>query len=77
MDYNVKTRMRFAIDAHTIGRHLTGNEVYVRNLLENYARLDRDSQFFAYVCSEYAASEVPNRFEKRSVSANPFYASGL
>ena len=54
--------MRFAIDAHTIGRHLTGNEVYVRNLLENYARLDRDSQFFAYVCSEYAASEVPNRF---------------
>lgn len=68
--------MRFAIDAHTIGRHLTGNEVYVRNLLENYARLDRDSQFFAYVCSEYAASEVPNRFDKRSVSANPFVRLG-
>ncbi|MFN9300685.1 MAG: glycosyltransferase family 4 protein [Acidobacteriota bacterium] len=64
--------MRFAIDAHTIGRHLTGNEVYVRNLLQNYARLDRDSQFYAYVCTEYAASEVPNRFEKRQVSANPF-----
>lgn len=68
--------MRFAIDAHTIGRHLTGNEVYVRNLLENYARLDRDSQFYAYVCSEYAASEVPNRFEKRSVSTNPFLRLG-
>jgi len=68
--------MRFAIDAHTIGRHLTGNEVYVRNLLENYARLDRDSQFYAYVCSEYAASEVPNRFVKRSVSANPFVRLG-
>jgi glycosyltransferase involved in cell wall biosynthesis len=68
--------MRFAIDAHTIGRHLTGNEVYVRNLLENYARLDRDSQFYAYVCSEYAASEVPNRFVKRSVSANPFLRLG-
>lgn len=76
VDYNVKTCMRFAIDAHTIGRHLTGNEVYVRNLLENYARLDRDSQFYAYVCSEYAAAEVPNRFEKRSVSANPFVRLG-
>lgn len=69
--------MRFAIDAHTIGRHLTGNEVYVRNLLENYARLDRDSQFYAYVCSEYASSEVPNRFEKRSVSTNPFIRLGV
>ena len=69
--------MRFAIDAHTIGRHLTGNEVYVRNLLENYARLDRESEFFTYVCSEYAASEVPNRFEKRSVSANPFMRLGF
>jgi glycosyltransferase involved in cell wall biosynthesis len=69
--------MRFAIDAHTIGRHLTGNEVYVRNLLENYARLDREAQFYAYVCSEYAASEVPNRFEKRSVSANPFVRLGV
>ena len=69
--------MRFAIDAHTIGRHLTGNEVYIRNLLENYAQLDRESQFFAYVCSEYAASEVPNRFEKRRVSANPFVRLGF
>jgi glycosyltransferase involved in cell wall biosynthesis len=69
--------MRFAIDAHTIGQHLTGNEVYVRNLLENYARLDRDSHFLAYVCSEYAASEVPNRFEKRFVSVNPFVRLGF
>ena len=69
--------MRFAIDAHTIGRHLTGNEVYIRNLLENYAQLDRGSEFFAYVCSEYAASEVPNRFEKRRVSANPFVRLGF
>jgi glycosyltransferase involved in cell wall biosynthesis len=69
--------MRFAIDAHTIGRHLTGNEVYVRNLLENYARLDRDSQFLAYVCSEYAASEIPNRFTKSYVSVNPFARLGF
>src|SRR5260221_122997 len=25
--------MRFAVDAHAIGRHLTGNEAYVRSLL--------------------------------------------
>jgi glycosyltransferase involved in cell wall biosynthesis len=77
LKYTVNTNMRFAIDAHTIGRHLTGNEVYVRNLLENYARLDRDSHFLAYVCSEYAASEVPNRFEKRLVSVNPFLRLGF
>ncbi len=69
--------MRFAIDAHTIGRHLTGNEVYVRNLLEHYARLDREAEFYTYVCSEYAASEVPNRFIKRNVSSNPFVRLGL
>ena len=28
--------MRFAVDAHAIGRHLTGNEVYVRNLLNGF-----------------------------------------
>ena len=77
LDYTVKTRMRFSIDAHTIGRHLTGNEVYVRNLLENYARLDRESQFVVYVCSEQAASAIPNRFEKRYVAVNPFVRLGV
>ena len=33
--------MRFAIDAHAIGRHLTGNEVYVRSLLNAFAAQDR------------------------------------
>ena len=28
--------MRFAVDAHAIGRHLTGNEVYVRSLLSAF-----------------------------------------
>ena len=28
--------MRFAVDAHAIGRHLTGNEVYVRSLLNAF-----------------------------------------
>ena len=34
--------MRFAVDAHAIGRHLTGNEVYVRSLLNAFAAQDQD-----------------------------------
>ena len=29
--------MRFAVDAHAIGRHFTGNEVYIRSLLKAFA----------------------------------------
>ena len=69
--------MRFGIDAHAIGRHLTGNEVYVRNLLEQYDGLDRDNQFFAYVSMPGADELVPRRFEKRWVSNNPFRRLGF
>ncbi|MCA2964807.1 MAG: glycosyltransferase family 4 protein [Acidobacteriaceae bacterium] len=69
--------MRFGIDAHAIGRHLTGNEVYVRNLLEQYDGLDRDNQFFAYVSVPGADEFVPRRFEKRWVSNNPFRRLGF
>jgi glycosyltransferase involved in cell wall biosynthesis len=69
--------MRFGIDAHAIGRHLTGNEVYVRNLLEQYAGLDRESQFLAYLSVPGADQAVPNSFEKRWVSNNPFVRLGF
>ncbi|MBZ5605836.1 MAG: glycosyltransferase family 4 protein [Acidobacteriia bacterium] len=69
--------MRFSVDAHAIGCHLTGNEVYVRNLLNYFARLDRDSEFFAYLSKPWAADDVPERFEKRWVSQNPFRRLGL
>lgn len=70
--------MRFSVDAHAIGRHLTGNEVYVRNLLQGFAALDKTSEFVAYLSSirpspQYdAESAVPNRFERRYVSPNSF-----
>ena len=41
--------MRIAVDAHAIGRHLTGNEVYVRSLLGGFAEIDRHSEFLAYI----------------------------
>ena len=45
--YNSRTCMRFGVDAHALGQHLTGNEVYVRNLLIEFARLDASSEFIA------------------------------
>jgi glycosyltransferase involved in cell wall biosynthesis len=68
--------MRYAIDAHAIGRHLTGNEVYVRSLLAAFAAVDRTSEFVAYVSLPEAESWVPERFLVRRVSPNPFERLG-
>ena len=38
--------MRFAVDAHAIGRHLTGNEVYVRSLLNAFAAQKEEMRRF-------------------------------
>jgi glycosyltransferase involved in cell wall biosynthesis len=69
--------MRFSVDAHAIGCHLTGNEVYIRNLLNYFARLDEDSEFFAYLSKPSAEGEVPGRFFKHHVSENPFRRLGV
>ena len=69
--------MRFSVDAHAIGQHLTGNETYVRNLLSCFAELDREADFVAYLSREHAFSELPKRFEKRLVAVNPFLRLGL
>ncbi|MDP9169999.1 MAG: glycosyltransferase family 4 protein [Acidobacteriota bacterium] len=68
--------MRFAVDAHAVGRHLTGNETYVRSLLQGFAEVDRDSEFLAYVSSEEAERLLPQRFRMRRVSANPYVRLG-
>jgi glycosyltransferase involved in cell wall biosynthesis len=69
--------MRFSVDAHAIGCHLTGNEVYVRNLLHQFGRLDKHSEFFAYLSTPMAELEVPARFMQRRISENPFKRLGL
>jgi glycosyltransferase involved in cell wall biosynthesis len=69
--------MRFAIDAHAIGRHLTGNEVYVRSLLKSFAALDGESEFVTYFSAEDARQWIASRFHARQVSANPFLRLGL
>jgi len=69
--------MRFAVDAHAIGRHLTGNEVYVRSLLNALGAHDRDDEFVAYVSALDACRYIPSRIRTRLVAANPFLRLGF
>jgi glycosyltransferase involved in cell wall biosynthesis len=69
--------MRFAVDAHAIGRHLTGNEVYVRSLLNGFSSLDRESEFITYLSGEGARAWIPARFITRKVGTNPFVRLGF
>ena len=69
--------MLFSVDAHTIGCHLTGNEVYIRNLLNEFAGLDKSANFLTYLSKPDADRSVPRRFAKRKVSENPWIRLGL
>ena len=69
--------MRFAIDAHAIGRHLTGNEVYIRSLLRSFAALDHESDFVTYFSADDARQWTAERFQARQVSPNPFVRLGI
>jgi glycosyltransferase involved in cell wall biosynthesis len=68
--------MRFSVDAHAIGQHLTGNETYIRNLLNCFEVLDREAEFITYISREEAIADVPERFQKKRVSVNPFVRLG-
>jgi glycosyltransferase involved in cell wall biosynthesis len=68
--------MRFSVDAHAIGQHLTGNETYIKNLLNCFEVLDREADFVAYISREEAIAEVPERFQKRRVAVNPYVRLG-
>src|ERR1700722_6410193 len=69
--------MRFSVDAHSVGCHLTGNEVYIRNLLNEFARLDRSNEFIAYVSKPDADSRLPKGVTTRWVSENPYRRLGM
>ncbi len=75
--YTESSHMRFSVDAHAIGCHLTGNEVYIRNLLNYFARLDSANDFIAYLSRPHVANEIPERFRTLPVSENPFRRLGL
>src|ERR1700722_6192557 len=69
--------MKIAIDAHAIGRHLTGNEVYVRSLLNGLAAVDRESEYLAYVSVPGVEKLIPSSMAVRHVSNNPFVRLGV
>lgn len=68
--------LKVAIDAHAIGQKLTGNEVYVRNLLARFAHLDHDAEFFTYIAEPEAETWIPRGFRHSYVSRNPFVRLG-
>ncbi|HLI86719.1 MAG TPA: glycosyltransferase family 1 protein [Bryobacteraceae bacterium] len=69
--------MRFAVDAHAIGRHLTGNEVYVRSLLGALVSVNPESEIVAYVSSPEAAQVLPPGIDLKNVATNPFVRLGF
>ena len=69
--------MRFSVDAHAIGCHLTGNEVYIRNLLHEFARLDEGNELIAYISKQGVEKDLPVRIQTRRVSENPYKRLGV
>jgi glycosyltransferase involved in cell wall biosynthesis len=69
--------MRISVDAHAIGCRQTGNEVYIRNLLKEFARLDEGSDLIAYISKEAVKADLPRRILTRRVSQNPYKRLGL
>lgn len=54
--------MHIAIDAHSVGAQLAGNETYAVNLIEALAEIDQSNQYTLYVTKQSAADRFKNRW---------------
>ena len=72
----LRIRMRISVDANALGRHLTGNEVYFRSLMREFAILDPESEFVAYISEPGSDQLLPRRFKTRHVAADPYFRLG-
>ena len=54
--------MRIAIDAHSVGTGLGGNESYATNLIEALARIDSINQYTLFVTRDEAVTKFDNRW---------------
>src|SRR6185503_313706 len=54
--------MRIAIDAHTVGSKLGGNESYAVNLIESLAEIDSINQYTIYVTTNEARERFSSRW---------------
>lgn len=59
--------MRIAIDAHSVGTKLGGNESYATNLIEALAEIDHHNQYTIYVTKQEAVDRFRNRWPNFSV----------
>jgi glycosyltransferase involved in cell wall biosynthesis len=67
--------MHIAIDAHSVGNQLAGNETYALNLIEALAEVDQSNQYTLYVTRQSAIDRFANRWPnfkiKRTVPHTP------
>ena len=54
--------MHIAIDAHSVGTGLAGNETYITNLIEALAELDRINRYTLYVTKSAAVERFKDRW---------------
>lgn len=59
--------MRIAIDAHSVGTGLGGNETYATNLIEALADVDSSNQYTVYVTTREARQRFSNRWPNFTV----------
>ena len=59
--------MHIAIDAHSVGTGLAGNETYITNLIEALAELDRVNRYTLYVTKRTAVERYQNRWPQVDV----------
>jgi glycosyltransferase involved in cell wall biosynthesis len=58
----VETLLHIAIDAHSVGTQLAGNETYIANLIEALAELDRRNRYTLYVTRREAVARFNGRW---------------
>jgi glycosyltransferase involved in cell wall biosynthesis len=59
--------LRIAIDAHSVGTGLGGNESYATNLIEALAQIDQENCYTLYVTKQEAVERFGNRWPNFSV----------
>ena len=59
--------MHVAIDAHSVGARLAGNESYVTNLIEALAEIDHENRYTLYVTKRAAIDRFANRWSNFTV----------
>jgi glycosyltransferase involved in cell wall biosynthesis len=63
--------LRIAIDAHSVGNKLGGNESYAKNLIEALAEIDNVNQYTIFVTKREARERFSNRWPNFQVRTTP------